>query len=90
MFFNIGAVAFETNILPGPFDVDRAQFAVQVFAHPIINLEGKNIGRGANLKHQVIAAAAVHGAIRNQEKIVRFGWFAVDKFIGVDFKAAGG
>ncbi len=68
--------------LLSPFHVDGTRFSVQSESVPVPELEGKNVGRGADFEHHGVASRAVDCSARYQEMVVPVRGKIVHIFIG--------
>lgn len=64
------AVALEADVVQAVLDVDRTGTAVDVEAYPVVHLEGEDVGRAADLEHQVARTRGVDRAVRDEEQVV--------------------
>ena len=66
------------DVAQAVFEVDGARLAVEAEAVPVPELEGKDVGGGADLEHHGARARAVRGTGRDEEVIVPAGGNPVD------------
>src|SRR2546423_13045824 len=58
------------NVREAVLEVNRSGLAVEPKPLPIPQLEGEDVGRRADLQHDVVLAGAVNGAGRDREMVV--------------------
>ena len=63
-------------------EMDGPGLSIEAEAAPVPQLEGEDVGRGADFEHHAVFAGAMNGARRNQEMIVLAGGETVDVFLG--------
>ena len=63
-------------------EVDRARLAIEPETPPVPQLEGEDVGRGADFQHHGVRPAAMHRAGRNEKMIVLLG----REFVRVAFR----
>src|SRR5205085_1807665 len=81
--------AFEVQVVKTTSEVEIARPALQVQTQPVVELECKNIRRGADLQHQVAGAGAVDGGVGDEEQVVRVGGERLHKVFDSHGRAGG-
>src|SRR5678815_295554 len=70
-------------------EMNRARAAVETNSTPVPELEGKNVGCGADLQHHRVSAAAMDGAGRDEKVIVFLRWKSIGKVLRGERSATG-